>query len=48
METEFYMIEAFANRDDFLAKATSYNLYFNLARDNSGKEFRLFSRLVVG
>ena len=38
METEFFEVEPFRNRDDFLAKAASYNLYFNLARKNSGKE----------
>jgi transposase len=38
METELYEIEPFRNRADFLAKATAYNLFFNLARKNSGKE----------
>lgn len=38
METEFYEIELFAGRSNFLDKATTYNLYFNLARINSGKE----------
>lgn len=38
METEFYEIEAFNSRRTFLDKATVYNLYFNLARRNSGKE----------
>jgi len=38
METEFFEIEDFRDRDDFLAKATAYNLWFNLARKNSGKE----------
>jgi transposase len=38
METEFYEIEAFADRRNFLDKATTYSLYFNLARKNSGKE----------
>jgi transposase len=38
METEFYEIESFAHRHGFLDKATTYNLYFNLARLNSGKE----------
>jgi len=40
METEFYEVESFAGRRRFLDKATSYNLYFNLARINSGKENR--------
>ena len=38
METEFYEIETFRDRDDFLRKAAAYTLYFNLARRNSGKE----------
>lgn len=38
METEFYEIERFADRQDFLNKATTYSLFFNLARKNSGKE----------
>jgi hypothetical protein len=38
METEFFEIEDFRDRPDFLAKATAYNLWFNLARPNSGKE----------
>ena len=38
METEFYEIEQFADRRNFLNKATTYCLYFNLARINSGKE----------
>jgi len=47
METEFFEVEVFRNRDDFLAKATSYNLYFNLARQNSGKENRTPWDLVL-
>ena len=38
METEFFEIEEFRNRPDFIARAKSYNLWFNLARRNSGKE----------
>ena len=38
METEFYEIEDFRDRPDFLTKATAYNLWFNLVRKNSGKE----------
>ena len=38
METEFFEIEDFSSRRDFLAKAASYNLWFNVARQNSGKE----------
>jgi transposase len=40
METEFFEVESFRDRSDFLAKATSYQLWFNLARKNSGKENR--------
>lgn len=40
MEQEFYEIEAFASRDQFLAKACHYNWFFNIARKNSGKENR--------
>jgi len=32
MEMEFYEIEHFQNRQDFLNKATSYQLFFNLHR----------------
>jgi len=46
METEFYEIEDFRDRADFLAKATSYNLYFNVARQNSGKENKTPWKLV--
>jgi hypothetical protein len=38
MEREFYEIESIADRSDFLAKAYSYQLFFNLARPNSYKE----------
>ena len=38
METVFYEIEPFADRRNFLDKATTYVLFFNLARKNSGKE----------
>jgi transposase len=37
IEDEFYDLETFASRADFLAKATVYQLYFNLARPNSHK-----------
>jgi transposase len=47
METEFFEIEAFRDRHDFLAKATSYNLFFNLARKNSGKENKTPWELVL-
>ena len=38
MENEFYLIEPFRDRADFIRKANEYQLYFNLARTNSGKE----------
>ena len=47
METEFYEIETFAGRRNFLDKATTYQLYFNLARKNSGKENKRPWELVL-
>jgi transposase len=38
MEQEFYEIESFADRNDFIAKANCYQWFFNLARRNSAKE----------
>ncbi len=35
IQDEFYDIESFTSRGDFLAKAHTYQLYFNLARPNS-------------
>jgi transposase len=37
-EDEFFDIEDFSSRGDFLAKAHTYQLYFNLVRPNSHKE----------
>ncbi len=38
IEDEFFDLESFSNRVDFLAKASLYQqLYFNLARPNSHK-----------
>ena len=37
IEDEFFEIESFSHRSDFLAKATIYQLYFNLVRPNSHK-----------
>ena len=37
IEDEFFDLESFSNRADFLAKASLYQLYFNLARPNSHK-----------
>lgn len=38
MEQEFYEVERFTSRQDFIAKADQYQLFFNLARNNSAKE----------
>ena len=38
VEDEFFDLESFTNRSDFFAKATTYSLYFNLARPNSHKQ----------
>ncbi|NCB27855.1 MAG: hypothetical protein EOM62_20740 [Bacteroidia bacterium] len=40
MEMEFYEIENFESRSDFMAKATAYQLFFNLHRPNSYKEHK--------
>ncbi|MCI0402590.1 MAG: helix-turn-helix domain-containing protein, partial [Acidobacteria bacterium] len=37
IEDEFYDLEPFTSRADFLAKATVYQLYFNLVRSNTHK-----------
>jgi len=37
IEDEFFDLETFCSRADFLAKASLYQLYFNLARPNSHK-----------
>jgi transposase len=39
-EDEFFDLESFSSRGDFLAKAHTYQLYFNLARLNSHKDHR--------
>ena len=38
IEDEFYEVESFTSRNDFLKKATTYSLWFNVARKNSYKE----------
>lgn len=38
VEDEFFDLETFRSRGDFLAKATTYQFYFNLARTNSHKQ----------
>jgi len=48
MEQEFYEIERFDSRDDFLAAANHYQLFFNLARRNSAKENKTPWELVEG
>ena len=37
IEGEFYAVERFRNRQDFLAKAATYQLFFNVMRPNSSK-----------
>jgi transposase len=37
IEDEFYEVETFSSRQDFLQKATAYTLWFNVARPNSYK-----------
>lgn len=37
-EDEFFDIEDFSSRGDFLAKAHTYQLYFNLVRPNTHKD----------
>lgn len=38
VEDEFFELESFSSRSDFLSKAFLYQLYFNLVRPNSHKE----------
>jgi transposase len=40
IEDEFYEVERFTSRSDFLQKAGAYNLWFNVGRRNSGKEHK--------
>ena len=47
IEIEFYEIETFTDRTHFLAKANSYQLWFNLARKNSGKENKTPWQLIL-
>jgi hypothetical protein len=39
IEDEFFDLESFTSRAEFLAKASLYQLYFNLVRPNSHKEY---------
>ncbi len=52
VEDEFFDLEAFTSRGDFLAKATTYQLYFNLVRPNSHKDnsspWQIIERLAPG
>lgn len=47
VEMEFFEIERFENREDFFAKATSYQLFFNLKRPNSYKEHKTPLQLAL-
>jgi transposase len=47
VEMEFYEIENFEDRDDFLDKAYTYQLFFNLMRPNSYKEYKTPWQLAV-
>ncbi len=40
METEFYELETFTDRADFISKANTYQLFFNLQRPNTYKEHK--------
>lgn len=40
IEDEFYEVERFTSRKEFISKAGAYNLWFNVGRRNSGKEHR--------
>jgi transposase len=46
METEFYEIEQFTDRADFISKANAYQLFFNLERPNTYKEHKTPWQLV--
>lgn len=40
IEPEFYDIEQFGDRRDFLQKATTYQLWYNVARKNSSRDWK--------
>jgi transposase len=40
IETEFYEIETFTDREDFMSKASTYQMFFNLERPNTYKEHK--------
>lgn len=45
-ETELFEVESFTSREDFLAKAAAYMVYFNAVRKNSGKEMKTPLELI--
>jgi hypothetical protein len=47
VEAEFFEIEQFKSREDFFAKATSYQIFFNLVRPNSYKEHKTPLQLAL-
>ncbi len=47
IEDEFYMVETFVSRSDFLAKAAAYTLWFNVARTNSYKNHKTPWQIIV-
>ncbi|MBI3618134.1 MAG: helix-turn-helix domain-containing protein [Candidatus Omnitrophica bacterium] len=47
IEAEFFEIEQFESREDFFAKATTYQLFFNLKRPNSYKEHKTPLQLAL-
>jgi len=47
METEFYEIETFTDRADFMSKSCTYQLFFNLERPNTYKENKTPWKLAV-
>jgi transposase len=47
VEDEFFDLELFTGRADFLAKASTYQLYFNLVRPNSHKQHLSLWQIVA-
>lgn len=47
IEIELFELETFADRSDFLAKTTTYQLWFNLSRPNRGKENKTPWQLIL-
>lgn len=47
IEDEFYPVESFSSRSNFLAKATAYNLWFNVARKNSYKNHQTSWQIIA-